>query len=149
LKDSLGTVRCSGKGRYNNVMRVSGFATVGYFVGLLCAQTSTAVRHPILWEREFSQPPNLYTPEMAVLDSQNVLWVLCGARMGDEGYLKQHVTEAMFRIDEQGRQISTAELGLPLSQEAREDTSDYGLVSLPNGEMELVFNKIHIYGPSN
>ena len=55
---------------------------------------------------------------------------------------KQHVTEAIFRIDEQGRQLSTAELGLPLSDQEREETSDYQIASLADGGMGLVFNKM-------
>jgi hypothetical protein len=82
-----------------------------------------------------------------VVDSHGVLWVLCSARMGNEGYLKQHVTEAIFLIDDQGRQISTAELDLPLTQEERLETSDYRLTSLSNGEMGLTFNKIRTEGP--
>jgi len=42
-----------------------------------------------------ASPQNILHPEIAVLDSHNVLWVLCGARMGNEGYRKQHVTEAV------------------------------------------------------
>jgi hypothetical protein len=125
-----------------NVMRLSGVVVAGCLVGLLCAQSSSAVHHPFVWDREFSQPPNLYIPEIAVLDSHGVLWVLCSARMGNEGYSKQHVTEAMFRIDEQGQQMSTAELDLPFSQEERQETSDYRLAPLPGGEVGLMFNKI-------
>jgi hypothetical protein len=125
-----------------NVMRLSGVVATGYLVGVLCAQAPSAARHPFLWDREFGQRPNFYIPEAGVLDSHNVLWVLCSARMGSEGYDKQHVTEAIFRIDEQGQQLSTAELGLPLSNEERDETSDYRLTSLLNGGMSLVFNKI-------
>jgi len=69
-----------------NAMSVSGgVAAMGCLVGLLCAQSPNAVHHPFLWDREFSQHPSLYTPEMAVVDSRGVLWVLCLARMGSEG----------------------------------------------------------------
>ena len=125
-----------------NVMRLSGVVAASCLVGLLCAQSSNAVHHPFLWDREFSQRPNLYTPEAAALDSHGVLWVLCSARMGNEGYDKQHVTEAMFRIDEQGQELSTAELRLPLSTQERQETSDYRLAPLLNEGMALVFNKI-------
>jgi len=47
--------------------------------------------------------------------------------MGNEGYDKQHVTEAMFRIDGNGQQLSTAELALPRSNEERLETSEYRL----------------------
>src|SRR5216684_490057 len=130
-----------------NLMRVSGgVAAIGCLVGLLCAQPSNVVHHPFLWDREFSQHPNLYTPEMAVVDSRGVLWVLCLARMGSEGYRKQHVSQAIFRIDEQGKQLSTAEVDLPLSPAERLETSGYRIAPLPSGEMGLVFNKIHFEG---
>jgi hypothetical protein len=125
-----------------NVMRLSCVVATGCLVGLLCAQPPSALQHPFLWDREFSQQPNYYIPEAGVLDSHNVLWVLCSARMGSEGYDKQHVTEAIFRIDDQGRQLSTAELGLPLSDQEREETSDYRIASVAKGGMGLVFNKI-------
>jgi hypothetical protein len=125
-----------------NVMRLFWAVTAGCLVGLLCAQSSGTVHHPFLWDREFSQSPNIYIPETAVLDSHDVIWVLCRARMGNEGYAKQHLTHAIFRIDQQGQQLSTAELTLPLPAGERGDTSDYRLAALPGGSMGLMFNKI-------
>jgi hypothetical protein len=124
------------------VMRLSGVGLTGFVVGLLFGQQPTAIHHPFLWDRELSLRPNLYIPEAAVVDAGGVLWVLCSARMGNEGYDKQHVTQAIFRIDEQGNQLSTAELGLPLSQEERGDTSDYRITPLRDGGIGLAFNKI-------
>jgi len=124
-------------------MRMFGIVVMSWFLSLSWGQSSSIVQHPLSWEREFSQRPNLYSPEVAVLDSQGVLWILCSARMGYEGYDKQHVTEAMFRIDGNGQQLSTAELGLPLSNEERVETSEYRFSPLPSGEMGLMFNKIH------
>jgi hypothetical protein len=123
-------------------MRLLAAIAIVCLTGLVCGQSSRTARYPIQWEYEFSQLPNLYIPEMAVVDSRGVLWVLCSARMGSEGYDEQHVTEAVFRIDAQGQQLSTAELNLPLSPQERQETSDYRLAPLANGEMGLVFNKI-------
>ena len=129
-----------------NVMRLFWAMAAGCLVGLLCAQSSGIVHHPFLWDREFSQPPNIYIPETAALDSHDVIWVLCRARMGKEGYGKQHLTHAIFRIDQEGQQLSTAELTLPLPTPEWGDTSDYRLAALRDGSMGLVFNKIRWEG---
>lgn len=124
-------------------MRMSGIIwAISCSVFLLHGQPSNNVHHPFLWDREFSQSPNLYIPEIAVVDSHGVLWVLCQARMGNEGFKKQHITKAIFRLDEHGNQLSTSELDLPLSQIERQETARYQLVPFGNGEMGLVFNKI-------
>jgi len=121
---------------------------IGCFVGLLCAQKSGEERYKFAWDREFSESPDAYTPEDAILDSHGVLWVLCRGRIGNQG--KEHFGEAVFRIDDQGRELFSGELNLPLSQEQREETSGYRLAALPGGEVGLVLNKIRSgpQGPS-
>jgi len=129
-----------------NVMRLFWALATGCLAGLLCAQSSDTVKYTFLWDREFSQSPNIYIPETAILDSHDVLWVLCTARMGNEGYKKQHLTHAIFRIDQQGQQLSTAELTLPLPPAEWGDTSDYRLATLRDESMGLLFNNIRWEG---